>query len=189
MRIQSLLVVPVIVLGLIAITALGIKTALSVPTPMPTVNTAAIQAPDYSPIPDPAWDEPGLDFGRLTAITTVNGQVTLHLDREKYYTETKAATHNSGGTLLDDYLVEDLDGDQELTFTLDPKASIQAGAELSSNGEQVEAPETLTPAELIQNLKELDLPTDPDAAGPLVWLRHTGGANGPVTAVAEQFVP
>ena len=149
--------------------------------------------PDYSPIPETPLDEPGLDFGRLSRITTAaDGTITLHIDREKFYTGDEAAIRNNGKIPLSDYLQEDVDGEQEFSFALDPKASIRVTAQLSSNGEQVEAPETLTPQQLIANLDKLDLPAtpDPDTDGrPLLWLRHTGGGNGPVSAIADQFVP
>lgn len=158
-------------------------------------------APDYSPIqlsrPPAPQVEKGLDFGKLTSITTApDGVITLHVNRRKFYTgaEAVAAAKRNKEALVDDYYEDDLDGDRILSFTLDPKASVQVTASLSENGEQVEdimKPETLTPDELVANFKKLNLPAvpDPDAdSSPQIWLRHFDGDNGPVTAICEQFI-
>jgi hypothetical protein len=198
-RITVLIAVPALALGLLTLTACGEDTEKDSPatsstvatTPASTPTTSAAATGDYSPIADPA-QEKGLDFGKLSKITTTNGVITLHIDREKFYTGDEAAAHNNGKIPLDDFIQEDEDGDGELTFTLDPKASIQVTARLSSNGEQVEQPETLTPEQLISNLDKLKLPAEPgqdDDRRPLLWLRHSDGADGPVTAIVDQFVP
>jgi hypothetical protein len=181
-------------LALSAVLIGGLALANPLSTDKAFVVPAKTTAPtDYSAIPATTSDEPGLDFGKLSKITTAaDGTITLHVDREKFYLGEEAVAHNKGKIPLGDYIQEDLDGDQELSFTLDPKASIRVTARLSSNGEQVEAPETLTPQQLIANLDKLDLPAapDPDTDGrPLLWMRHTGGGNGPVSAIADQFVP
>ena len=205
MRTSSLLVVPVAVLGLFALTACGddaetVNSATTSaaggesasPTAGPSTSPATDLAAAYAPITDPESesDEVGLDFGRLTKITTKDGVITLHINREKYYAGDDATAHNKGKAPLDGYLIEDTDGDKLLSFTLDPKASIQVTAGLSSNGEQVEKAETLSPAELIKRMDKLDPSSDPDAnTNPLVWLRHADGADGPVTALVDQFTP
>ena len=157
--------------------------------------------PDYAAIPlslpSAPQAEKGLDFGRLTSITVApDGIITLHVNREKFYTgaDAEAAAKRNNETLISDFYEEDIDGDQILSFTLDPKASVQATGSLSRNGEQAEditKPETLTVADLISRFKKLNLPAVPDPdtdASPRVWLRHFNGDDGPVTAIVDQFL-
>jgi hypothetical protein len=150
---------------------------------------------DYSPIPvrpalTPAT-KTGLDFGILTKITTASGVVTLHVDRSNFYQGKDVADHTDDRTR--DWVIEDTDGEgKELTFTLDPKASIQAEAHLRNDHDAGNQRETLTPAQLITNLKYVTTQnaaqTDPDAKlAVLIWFRHADG--GPVTALADQFTP
>jgi len=161
----------------------------------PTKEPAAPR--DYSPVPESPALTPatktGLDFGILTKITTAKGLVTLHVDRSSFYQGKDVADHTDDPTR--DWVIEDSDGEgKELTFTLDPKASIQAEAYLRNDHDASNERETLTQAQLITNMTYVTAQnaaqTDPDAKlSVLVWLRHADGDQGPVTALADQFTP
>jgi hypothetical protein len=193
MRITSILAVPTIIFGLATLAACG-SASDATPAAAPVTTTAAI-APaaataDYSPIPaTPALSSQvdSLDFGTLTKITTSNGIVTLHLDRSHFYLGDAAKAHNKGKTPLDDFILEDTDGHKDYTFTLDPKASLQAEAYLTKNGEGDNLKrETLTEPELVSRMNKIT--ADSDSAPVLVWLRHTDGLDSPVTALVDQFI-
>jgi hypothetical protein len=164
--------------------------SLVVPAEKPT------PPPDYSPIPvSPAASAAAkhLDFGTLTKITTTGGVITLYLDRAHFYVGAEAKAHNKGETPLDDYVFDDTDGKKIFTFTLDPKASIQAEANLQKDQENTDERVKLTRAQFVQNMTAMMTQnagqTDPDSIVPVyVWLRHAGGPDGPVTAIADQFV-
>jgi hypothetical protein len=215
MRIKSTLVVSAMVFGLAILSACGSNdsdasdasapsttdsstTAAGAVTDIPTsiaATTTAAAAADYSPIPvNPASSKAakGLDFGTLTKVTTAGGVVTLHVDRAHFYVGAEAKAHNKGKAPLDDFLFQDTDGNKQYTFTLDPKASIQAEGNLQDNLENTQERVNLTPAKLIKNMTKLNAQnakSDPDAVIPVyVWLRHTAGSDGPVTALADQFV-
>ena len=150
--------------------------------------------PDYSAIPEAPYtlkpaERANLDFGILSSVTTTNGITTLHVDRTVFYQGEEAQAHGAGDA--EEWITRDPDGEGKvLTFTLDPKASIQAEASLRNDhdaGSQIR--ENLTPAELATNTDYVT--SGKSDAGPtiLVWLRHTGGPNGPVTALVDQFTP
>jgi hypothetical protein len=139
---------------------------------------------NYSPIPEDSSSESGLDFGFLTRVVRNDGTVTLRFDRASFYTGAEAKKRNKGKAPENDYLIENTNTTQR-SFALDPKASIIAENRLRNDEGQV-GRQPLTLDEFIKNTeRELtgsttDLP---------VWLRHTNGLTGPVTALAEQFLP
>jgi hypothetical protein len=167
-------------------------------TPTAETGTEAPATPaDYSPIPkSPASTtagRDGLDFGILTKVTTSNGIVTLHVDRTTFYLGKEAEALNKNDN-IDDWAVKDTDGEgKELTFTLDPKASLQAEADLQDNRENTNKRVDLTRKQFLHNIDAVTVHYKKngfDGPGTVyVWLRHTGGADGPVTALADQFVP
>ena len=213
MRTTSVVAVPAAVLGLVALAACGSSSGPGGDAPSAAVTSAAASAVtsaaaaaatsaaagggDYSPIPvGPALSgtSRGLDFGRLTKITVKGGVVTLHVDRAHFYAGAQAKAHNKGVVPLDGVLFQDTDGNKEYAFTLDPKASIQAEGDLQDNQGNTDERVTLTRDQFIRNMTALQAQdagrTDPGSAfRVLVWLRHTDGPDGPVTALADQFLP
>jgi len=151
----------------------------------PTVTEAPspVQA-DYSPIPEVPGSKSGLDFGILRKVTTSNGVVTLTVDRAAFYMGKEAKAHNKGKEPLNGYLLENTNT-RTRTFVLDPKASLQGSISLRNDPDAGNESETLTPAEFLRNAGRA-LAEDSE---PLIWLRHTDGLNGSVTAVSEQYTP
>jgi hypothetical protein len=155
-------------------------------TATPTDNSVVLPTvpANYHPIPENALSEKGLDFGFLTAVTEKDdGLVLLTFDRANFYTGAEAARHNGGQEPPDDYLIVD-DNTKLRTFTLDPKASVQAENVLRNDTSQV-GREKLTVRQLARNYQRMPNP----GQAPGVWLRHSGGPDGQVTALAEQFTP
>ena len=200
MRIKSILAVPAIVLAVSALAACGSTDSNSAnpanAAPAKAAPVAAVTA-DYSPIPIEPGTTPeaerGLDFGILTSITTTNGVVTLHVDRTHFYQGAEAKAHNHGEMPIDDLIFDDTDGAKELTFTLDPKASLQGEAELSQNGEgNYKTRDTITMDHFIKTMTKIDTANaaaDPDSRSYVrIWMRHTNGPDGPVTALADQWI-
>jgi len=148
------------------------------PTPIPS------GIPDYRPIPVNAAAEPSLDFGFLTRVVSNNGAVTLRFDRASFFTGEAAKAHNQGITPDNDYLIENTNPAQR-SFELDPQASIIAASRLLNQPGPV-GRETLTVAEFVQNATRVLTGSTSDLP---VWVRHTDGLSGPVTALAEQFLP
>jgi hypothetical protein len=149
-----------------------------------TTGTAPSRA-DYRPISESPAQEEGLDLGYLEKVTAGNGVVTLLVDRRKMYVGAEADARNrAAGNPPNDFFIADPDGEgQELSFVLDPKASLFAEVQLrNGSGDQV-GRQKLSRSSFLHNAgREEALPT-------LVWLRHTDGLEGPVTALAEQFIP
>jgi hypothetical protein len=160
------------------------------PTLSETASTPSASAPtftgtpDYQPIPEDAAAEPGLDFGLLTRVVSKDGVVTLRFDRAAFYTGEEAKQHNGGTAPDNDYLIENTNPAQR-SFNLDPRASIIAASRLRSES-GVAGRQTLTVAEFIQNSTQVLTESTTDLP---VWLRHTDGLAGPVTALAEQYLP
>jgi hypothetical protein len=152
--------------------------------PTQTATPTATRKPDYRPIPENAAADTNLDFGFLNRVVSRNGTVTLRFDRATFFTGDAAKQRNGGQTPDNDYLIENINPAQR-SFSLDPKASIIVVNRLRTDPEQV-GRETLTLDQFVKNANRVltgsitDLP---------VWLRHTDGLTGPVTALAEQFLP
>jgi hypothetical protein len=185
MRIHRTLIAPAVglvlgglaVAGLIA-TANGTAAAAS----GGTVKCAA----DYSPIPvNWSTEKGGLDIGRLVAVTSADGVVKVRIDRVSFYRGAEAVALNHGQEPVGGYLDTDTDS-RVRTFTLDPKASIQAENMLRNNPDAGIEREKLTREQLVHNANRSD---DESGIGSLVWLRHTDGMSGTITALAEQYIP
>ena len=179
-------------LAMTGITAAGASATASAPS-APSVLAAgagATCARDYSPVPE-NWstEKGGLEIGHLTKVISSNGVVKVRIDRVSFYRGPEAVELNGGEPPLDDYLLTDTDARQR-TYVLDPKASLQAEYllrnDLGSDDEEV-GRQTLTRTQFVRNA--LALQGDDDPVAPLVWLRHTDGFGGPVTAIAEQYTP
>jgi hypothetical protein len=151
---------------------------VSTPTPSPSGK------PNYRAIPEDATSEPGLDFGYLTRVVSKDGAVTLRFDRATFYTGDEAKSRNQGKTPDNDYFIENTNPAQRL-FVLDPRASIVAANRLLTEPGEV-GRQDLTVAQFVQNSTRVLTGSTTDLP---VWLRHTDGLTGPVTALAEQYLP
>jgi hypothetical protein len=155
-------------------------TATSAATQPPTATPSA----DYHPVPAVAADEPGLDFGFLTEITRSDGMISMQFDRASFYTGAEARTRNGGRAPRNDYLVVN-NNSARRSFELDPKASVMGANRLLDRNGVVDR-EPLTVEQLLQNSEQA---LAVGSAGLPVWLRHSDGPDGPVTALAEQALP
>lgn len=125
-------------------------------------------------------NENGLDFGELVKVTSTGGVVTLHIDRKVMLTGDAIK-----GRSPEEFAIEDPDGvGQELSFVLDPQATLRSTEGLNNNPDQ-NTPHTLTEAQFVRNAHRLEA----DGLITKVWLRHRDGRDGPVTALAEQYIP
>jgi hypothetical protein len=152
-----------------------------------TQSPTATTTPDYRPISTYAPGEPGLDFGFLTQIKNSDGTISLQFDRALFYTGAEAKKHNHGEAPDDDYLIENTNP-AERVFTLDPKASVMAANRLLSRTDMV-GRQPLSVEEFVHNYQQALTTGSTGPSGLPVWLRHSNGVDGPVTAVAEQFLP
>jgi hypothetical protein len=143
----------------------------------------------HEPIPENATDElgfakDGLEFGLLSDVSLKNGKLRVTLVPAEFYLGKASKLLNGGLTPPNDYtLVEDESADP-VTYAVDSKASLVAVNQLLGNPDTVER-ESITAKELVANFDELD-----DTRVP-VWVRHADATefDGPVTALAEQYVP
>jgi hypothetical protein len=144
----------------------------------------ATLTPDYDPIPMSATNEPGLDFGFLTQVGSSDGTISLQFDRATYYTGAEATKRNGGKPPEDDYLIVNINRAKR-SFDLDPNASVMAANRLL-NRTDVVTREPLTVNDFVRNYQQA---LAAGSTGVPVWLRHSDGRDGPVTALAEQFLP
>jgi hypothetical protein len=185
MRIHRTLIAPAvgIVLGGLAVAGIG----ATVNSSAAAASDASVKcAADYSPIPvNWSTEKGGLDIGRLVAVTSVGGVVKVRIDRVSFYRGAEAVALNHGEEPVGGYLDTDTDS-REQTFTLDPKASIEAENMLRNDPDAGVEREKLTSEQLVHNANRAD---EESGIGALVWLRHTDGMNGTITALAEQYTP
>jgi septal ring-binding cell division protein DamX len=158
--------------------------ATSAPATTAATTAAATRPPNYRPIGANPAAEKDLDFGFLTKVTNTAGQVSLRFDRANFYTGEAAKQHNKGVVPDDDYLIENTNPTLR-TFALDPSASIIAANRLLSDPTDA-GPQNLTADELVDNSQTA---LAGSTTGVPVWLRHTDGLTGPVTALSEQYLP
>lgn len=152
--------------------------------------TASTTAPqdcvrNYSPI-SANWstEKGGLDIGRLIKVTSKDGVVKVRMDRVSFYRGPEAKALNGGVVPPNDYLEVNLTTTRR-TFTVDPKSSIRASQALGSHPSNPPVRETIT---LAQFIRRAHRPANLRDA-PLVWVRHTNGMSGSITAIGEQYVP
>jgi hypothetical protein len=141
-------------------------------------------APNYTPIGTDAAAESGLDFGFLTKVSDQGGVVAFRFDRAYFYTGEEAKKHNKGVAPEDDYLIVN-DNPTLRSFVVAPTASIVAVDALRNQPGAV-GRENLTATQFVANSQRA-LGGSPGKVP--VWLRHTNGLSGPVTALAEQYLP
>jgi hypothetical protein len=151
---------------------------------VPSPSSSPRGTPNYRAIPVDTGAEPGLDFGFLTRVVRNDGTVTLRFDRASFFTGDEATKHNKGKAPDNDYLIENTNPAQR-SFQLDPKASIIATNRLLTQVGEVDR-QTLTVDEFVANSTRVLTGSTTDLP---VWLRHTDGLSGPVTSLAEQYLP
>jgi hypothetical protein len=148
------------------------------PTPTPSATKAA----NYRSIPQDPTSEKGLDFGFMTKVGDKDGTVTLRFDRATFYSGAAATKHNKGVPPDDDYLIVNTNKALR-SFEVDPQASIVASTRLA-NEPGGQSGEALTLSEFVTNAQ-----TALDDSKVPIWVRHTNGLTGPITALAEQYLP
>lgn len=155
-------------------------TAKPKPTPTPT----KARPPDYSPIPADATGEKDLDFGFLTAVQKNGDLVTISFDRAAYYTGAAAIERNGGNAPDNDYLIENTNP-MIRTFTVQAKAPLIGVNRLVSSHEGPVRQQKLDAASFVTNATTALA----SGLGIPVWVRHTESENGPITSLAEQYIP
>ena len=143
----------------------------------------------YDEIPEQAVDEdgyalPGLEFGFLTKVTKKDGKVRVTVQEAEFYTDKAAATINGGVMPPNSYLVVEDESMYEGEYVLAEDASLFGSNMLRENPEMVER-ESITREQLVKNFKQNGGQRVP------VWVRHIDPSfdDGPVTALAEQYIP
>ena len=156
---------------------------VTTPKPAPTATKAA--PPDYSPIPpDAAGHQRGLDCGFLTGVQKNGDLVTLCFDRASYYTGDEAVRHNGGKAPDDDYVVEN-NNPAIRTFTVQSRAPLIGVSRLLSDHSGAVRQQKLDASSFVANATAALR----SGQGIAVWVRHTQDADGPVTSLAEQYIP
>ena len=154
MRINRTFLGPAAGIGLVVLTVAGLggATAYGTASTASTASTGTVKcAADYSPIPQ-NWstEKGGLDIGRLVKVTSAKGVVKVRINRVSFYRGAEAVALNNGKQPLDGYIETDTNTRQQ-TFTLDPKASLQAENLLRNDPNAGVGREKLTRAQFIRN--------------------------------------
>jgi hypothetical protein len=152
-------------------------------TDAPSPTPSASGGPNYRSIPEDATTEKGLDFGFVTKVSQKNGVVSLRFDRAYFYTGDEATKRNKGVPPEDDYLIQNSNPELR-SFTIDPQSSIIAANRIANQADGV-GREALTLDEFVTNTQA----ALKDGGKLPIWVRHTNGLTGPITALAEQYLP
>lgn len=168
-----------------------VTTAAGSPSPSPSTakpkqspSTATPKPPDYRPIPVDASSDPGLDFGFLTAVQKNGDLVTISFDRADYFTGKEAAVHNGGKAPDNDYLIENVNPVVR-TFSVQAKAPLIGVNRLVTAHEGPIEQQRLDADAFVANATTALA----SGLGIPVWVRHMQDENGPVTSLAEQYIP
>jgi hypothetical protein len=155
------------------------------PSQEPGESPSPSAAAAGEPIPDEPWTDDSLDFGFLTKVTRKGDQIRLTFNRAVFYYGDEATEKNGGTPPDNDYLIEDTNK-KTRTFDLVADAPLEGSSQLGGTRTGPEGV-PITEDELVANMRSL---AGNNPQGVPVWLRHEGGGkSGPVTALAEQFVP
>ncbi|GLY17104.1 hypothetical protein Kisp01_41190 [Kineosporia sp. NBRC 101677] len=143
----------------------------------------------YDEIPEEAVDEdgyalPGLEFGFLTKVSQKDGKVRLTVQEAEFYSGKAAATINGGVVPPNSYLIAENDTSTEAQYVLAEDASL-IGINMLIDDPSVVERQSITREQLVENFRRAEGQRVP------VWVRHPDPAfeDGPVTALAEQYVP
>jgi len=135
------------------------------------------------PIPDEPWTDKSLDFGFLTKVTRRGDEIKLTFNRATFYYGDEATKQNGGTPPDNDYLIEDTNK-KVRSFELVADAPLEGSSQLGGENAGSDGV-PITEDELVASMRALN----DSPQGVPVWLRHEGGKDGPVTALAEQFIP
>jgi hypothetical protein len=113
--------------------------------------------------------------------------VWIWFNRAAFYTGEAARKHNHGVAPDPDYLIQD-SNPLVRYFTVDSKASLIAEFRLRNRSDGTFGRQALTAGQFVANATDALNQGSPKSPIP-VWLRHSGGQNGPVTALSEQYLP
>jgi hypothetical protein len=163
-------------------------TSATQPAPSARPSTATPSATPTTPrdtafVQDP-WTARGMDFGLLTGITKSGGTVTLRVDRAQFLVGAAAKAYYAKHPDQEpqDYAI--VNTNKRLrAFEVTSDAAVYAQF-LLGDGANLRT-ERLSPADLYVRAKAA---TVREGTVPL-WLRHSGGPDGAVWYVAEQFLP
>ncbi|MCE0538026.1 hypothetical protein LWF15_21260 [Kineosporia rhizophila] len=143
----------------------------------------------YDEIPEEAVDEdgyalPGLQFGMLTKVAQKDGKVQLTVQEAEFYTGKAAATINGGVVPPNSYLIAEDGSSAETEYVLAEDASL-VGINMLIDDPSVVERQNITREQLVENFRRGDGQRVP------VWVRHPDPEfeDGPVTALAEQYIP
>jgi hypothetical protein len=153
------------------------------PSEEPSESPSPSEAVAGAPIPDEPWTDDDLDFGFLTKVSRKGDRIRLTFNRAVFYYGDEATEKNGGTPPDNDYLIEDTNK-KVRTFDLAVDAPLEGSVQLGgTRGGSEGVP--ITEDELVANMRA----QGNNPQGVPVWLRHENGKDGPVTALAEQFIP
>jgi hypothetical protein len=152
--------------------------------PTESESPSATEDAQFDPIPAEPWTDDDLDFGYLTKVSRDGDDIELTFNRATFYYGDEATKKNGGKAPDNDYLIEDTNK-KVRTFTLKEGAALR-GSTLLGGDEAGPDGREITPDELVDNAEAA---LGGGVAGVPVWLRHEDGKDGPVEALAEQFIP
>lgn len=176
----------------VATVALGAGASTAVGGPAQAAELrAGSAAPNYAPIAANPTDKygfakDGLEFGYITKVAVRNGQLRIRVTQAEFYDGKAAKLLNGGITPLDGYTIAEDDSLSPSTYTVAAKASLLGVYDLVAKQTDDSHRQKITAKQLVKYFDAL-----PDGEQVPVWLRHSKAAtfSGPVTALAEQFLP
>ncbi|GAB6899751.1 hypothetical protein [Kineosporia succinea] len=181
------LAVAAVALGAGALTAVG-SSAQALDNDSAAVSTPA-KTTSYAAIPAKATDslgfaKTGLEFGYVTRVSLKNDKLRITVKQAEFYDGKAAKLLNGGITPPNDWFVAEDESLDTSTYTVAGKASLIGAYDLLGQPDTV-GRKAITAKQLAKNFSKLETKEVP------VWLRHTDTStnSGPVTALAEQFIP
>ncbi len=147
-------------------------------------STTTTTVPPHGFVQNP-WADSSLDFGIVKEIRSNGGTVTVTVDRAQFLTGPQAVAYIAKHPNYRDAEYVIVNTNKKLrTFPLAPDAEIY-GVLMLTDQQTLGKPVQLAPAELVTRAQGILA----QKGQLLVWLRHQNGLEGPITYLAEQFVP
>lgn len=138
---------------------------------------------ELEPIPAEPWGYGDLDFGYLTAVERSGGRLVLVVNRATVYSGARATAKNGGTPPPGGLYIEDVNP-RLRRFPVEEGAPVDAGTRLGGASGDLTR---ITQDDFLDAARR-ELSGDAGEGIP-VWLRHEGGTDGPVTAIAEHATP
>lgn len=135
-------------------------------TPTPGSEPTTSTSSDFSPLPERPQTVDA-DFGYVTAVSGSASAMRISFDRAQFFSVNDIRNTNK----------------MKRTFAISPKAGLVGTARLNNEADEVKR-EVLTAEVFLDNLRDALADGGPVA----VWLRHTNGLEGDVTALSEQYL-